>query len=207
MLRQRFRMQTWKKCTCHKPQGAELPHGYCLKLKKSLYGLKQAPRNWHKTVLGTVLRMGYQQSKLDNCLFFKNDDKGLHLIVLYVDDIIIISGDEEECRRVKLGFKKEYVIQDLGTLKHYLGITIEDQEESVVAHQRSYSVSILERFAHLLPKSSRIVKGDGEESEDTTASWLQTVQNGQGIRDACSVTICFKVSISTGGWCANVPWG
>jgi hypothetical protein len=144
------------------PQGAELPHGYCLKLKKSLYGFKQAPRNWHKMVLGTVLRMGYQQSKLDNCLFFKNDDKGLHLIVLYVDDFIIMSGDDEECRRVKLGFKKEYVIQDLGTLKHYLGITIEDQEESVVAHQRSDSVSILERFAHLLPKSSRIVKGDGK---------------------------------------------
>jgi hypothetical protein len=57
-------------------------------------------------VLGTVLRMGYQQSKLDNCMFFKNDDKGLHLIVLYVDDIIIISGDDEECRRMKLGSKR-----------------------------------------------------------------------------------------------------
>jgi hypothetical protein len=105
-------------------------------------------------VLGTVLRMGYQQSKLDNCMFFKNDDKGLHLIVLYVDDIIIISGDDEECRRMKLGSKRHmFKILELASTTvswhSYRG-----QEESVVVHQRSYSVSILERFAHLLPKSS-----------------------------------------------------
>jgi hypothetical protein len=74
------------------PEGTELPEGYCLKLKKSLYGLKQAPRNWNRMVLKTVTGMGHKQSKLDTCLFYKNNEQGLHLVVLYVDDIIIISG-------------------------------------------------------------------------------------------------------------------
>ena len=144
------------------PPGAYLPPGYCLKLQKSLYGLKQAPRNWHSLVQSTVKGLGYQQSKLDTCLFYKRDAAGeLHVVVLYVDDIIILTGDEGEKDGVIAGFRQQYAVQDLGSLKHYLGIVVDDCPEHVVVHQRQYTVDILERFAHLLPESCRLQK-DGK---------------------------------------------
>jgi hypothetical protein len=108
-------------------------------------------------VLKTVTGMGYKQSKLDTCLFYKNNEQGLHLVVLYVDDIIIISGDEGEESQVIQGFKDQDTIQDLGTLKHYLGITVEGlADDSVIVHQRSYGISIIKKFAHLISKRCRI---------------------------------------------------
>jgi hypothetical protein len=56
------------------------------------------------------------------------------------------------------GFKDEYTIQDLGTLKHYLGITVEGLDDSVIVHQRSYAISIIKKFARLISKRS----GDGQ---------------------------------------------
>jgi hypothetical protein len=53
-----------------------------------------------------------------------------------VDDIIIISDDEREESQVIQGLKNQYTIQDLGTLKHYLGITVEGLDDSVIVHQR-----------------------------------------------------------------------
>jgi hypothetical protein len=75
---------------------------------------------------------------------------------LYVDDIIIVPDDDDENKRVIAQFKKQYAIQDLGPLKQYLGITVSQQQQSMVVHQSQYAISVLERFAHLLPASSRL---------------------------------------------------
>ena len=140
------------------PDGLELPQGYCLKLTKSLYGLKQAPRNWNEHLKTSILGLGYQQSALDNCIYFRRDGDQLHIILIYVDDIIVVSSSAEEIQSVVESFKKEYAMQDLGDLKHYLGITIERQEKGFKVHQKAYAEAVIDRFKHLLPKSGRRVK-------------------------------------------------
>ena len=45
-----------------------LPKGKCLQLLKSFYGPKQAPRNWHQHFVKFIVKMGFEQSVLDNCL-------------------------------------------------------------------------------------------------------------------------------------------
>jgi hypothetical protein len=72
------------------------------------------------------------------------------------------SADEGEESQVIQGFKDQYTIQDLGTLKHYLGITVEGLDDSVIVHQRSYGISIIKKFAHLISKRCRIGSGDGQ---------------------------------------------
>lgn len=59
------------------------------KLKKSLYGLKRAPRNWFDKLSFTLLKLSFQQSKLDNRLFFNHSKSSVLVVLVYVDDLLI----------------------------------------------------------------------------------------------------------------------
>ena len=120
---------------------------------KSLYGLKQSPRNWNTQLRNNILTMGYSKCKLDNCLYVKGDEAGLDLVVVYVDDIIVLSADEAHISDVVSKLNTEYDMQDLGDLQHSFGIVINRDDEGVRLHQKPYETKIVERFSHLLPKS------------------------------------------------------
>jgi len=42
------------------------------KLSKSLYGLKQAPKSWNIFLNDYLLKMGFQKSRKDPCMYFKD---------------------------------------------------------------------------------------------------------------------------------------
>ena len=63
---------------------------YVLKLKKNLYGLKQASYNWSELLKAGLLQLGFKQSEVDPCLYFKQDV----ICAIYVDDIIFWSPTE-----------------------------------------------------------------------------------------------------------------
>ena len=58
----------------------------CL-LNKSLYGLKQASRQWDHKFNEHVEKMGFEKSKYDSCVYFKDRIKETVVYLLYVDDI------------------------------------------------------------------------------------------------------------------------
>ncbi|CAN1844804.1 Retrovirus-related Pol polyprotein from transposon TNT 1-94 [Linum perenne] len=78
----------------------ECPPGYnkksqdvvCL-LRRSLYGLKQAPRAWFETFQKTILSSGFIQSRSDPSLFTKTTTRGIAILLLYVDDMILTGTD------------------------------------------------------------------------------------------------------------------
>nr|GEW50397.1 putative copia-type protein [Tanacetum cinerariifolium] len=75
------------------PQGyLHLPNQVC-KLKKALYGLKQAPRAWYKKFSTSVNKLGFSSSSYDHALFVRRINKGIVLLLLYVDDMIITRDD------------------------------------------------------------------------------------------------------------------
>jgi len=63
------------------------------KLVKSLYGLKQASRQWNAKLTTTLCNLGYIQSHLDYSLFTKKRGKGIVIILVYVDDLLITGND------------------------------------------------------------------------------------------------------------------
>ena len=70
--------------------GAKKRSDYVLKLKKNLYGLKQASFNWSQLLKAGLLKLGFKQSKVDPCLYLKEDV----ICAIYVDDTIFWSpGD------------------------------------------------------------------------------------------------------------------
>uniref|UniRef100_A0AAV1TYA3 Reverse transcriptase Ty1/copia-type domain-containing protein n=1 Tax=Peronospora matthiolae TaxID=2874970 RepID=A0AAV1TYA3_9STRA len=68
---------------------------YVCKLKRSLYGLKQSPRMWNQTIDGFMIKMGFKKCESDHCIYIKRDDQDMILVVLYVDDLILASSNNE----------------------------------------------------------------------------------------------------------------
>ena len=87
------------------------------KLIRNLYGLKDAGRTWNHHLKAGLLKRGWIQSPIDECLFTK---KGL-ILILYVDDACIISPHKSHIRREIDSLKKDYDLTDEGTLYDYLG--------------------------------------------------------------------------------------
>ena len=60
-----------------------------LRLLKTLYGLKQAPKSFFDKIPEGLIERGFEQSKLDKCLFMKKDI----ICVIYIDDTILAHLD------------------------------------------------------------------------------------------------------------------
>jgi hypothetical protein len=70
-------------------------------LKKVLYGLKQAPRAWYDRIDNFLMRLGFTKSKADPNLYYKVEDSGPVILLLYVDDLFL-TGNEKliiKCKR------------------------------------------------------------------------------------------------------------
>ena len=64
---------------------------HVLRLKKNLYGQKQAGRVWYKHLSSGLIKLNYQQSKVDECVFYK----GPNVFLFYVDDGIFLGPDRK----------------------------------------------------------------------------------------------------------------
>lgn len=72
-----------------------LPHslGQVCKLRRALYGLKQAPRAWFKKFSITVIQYRFSQSARSSVMFTSSSKKGIVILLIYIDDMIIIGDD------------------------------------------------------------------------------------------------------------------
>ena len=92
-------------------------------LKKSLYGLKLSGRNWYKTLTDYLVQCGFVESKIDPCIFIKQDDTKAPVIILFwVDDIIIASDDINVISEIKLKLGERFKMDDRAELRWFLGI-------------------------------------------------------------------------------------
>ena len=95
------------------------------KVKKSLYRLKQAPRQWYKKYNSFMVSHGYNRTTSDHCVFtIKFSEYDFIILLIYVDDMLIIGHDSSKIDRLKRELSKSFVIKDLGSTKHILGMKI-----------------------------------------------------------------------------------
>lgn len=130
------------------PEGFELEgkqHLVC-KLKKSLYGLKQSPRCWNLALDTKLKDVGFCQSVNDPCVYYKNKCGEMVYVGVYVDDIIIAGKEDVEIKKVKEDLGSEFDIKNLGTLNYFLGIKVEQQDDSIWIGQPAYVDKLLKDF-------------------------------------------------------------
>ena len=79
----------------------------CYQLLKGIYGLCQAARQFGKKFVNTTKQepYGFQVSPADPCMLFKENELGVCIIIMYVDDMLII-GKRSKYKSLPLKYKK-----------------------------------------------------------------------------------------------------
>ena len=109
------------------PPGFEVPneeHKVC-KLTKALYGLKQAPRAWYCRIDDFLKSIGFFKSHSDDAnVYVLKRDNHIVILILYVDDLIITGGNEEQIHHIQKQLKSEFEMTDLGLMHFCLRIEV-----------------------------------------------------------------------------------
>ena len=79
--------------------------------------------------------MGYEVCKSDARVYVKcSVDGGESYVLIYVDDLLIVSKAMSEVDRVKGLLKKEFTFHDLGEVKDFLGCQVmRDREKGLIS--------------------------------------------------------------------------
>lgn len=125
------------------------PNAVC-KLNKSLYGLKQASRQWFLKFSSTLVSLGFQSSHSDHTLFIKRTSGRYLAILVYVDDIIIASNNDDDMDSFKKSLAGHFKLRDLGPLRFFLGLEIARSSSGISVSQRKYTLELLEVQVFLL---------------------------------------------------------
>jgi hypothetical protein len=89
------------------------PH-FVFKLYKSLYGLKQAPCTWFNRLSTTLLALGFHNSLVDPSLFTYHLEKIHAFLLVYVDDILVTSNDQNIFSSFISQLQVQVAMKDLG---------------------------------------------------------------------------------------------
>lgn len=89
--------------------------------------------------------MGFQTSKCDSSLFIYSKGTQLAYLLLYVDDIVLTANAPALLQHIITKLSTEFAMTDLGSLHHFLGITVTRDNHSLILNQSQYAQDILHR--------------------------------------------------------------
>lgn len=145
------------------PPGLEdsIAPGKVLRLRKAIYGLKQSPRAWYHKLSCTLEAKGFKRSEADHTLFTVQSPRGIVVVLVYVDDLIISGNDKEGILETKTYLKTVFDIKDLGELKYFLGIEVCRSSEGLFLSQRKYTLDLLNETGKIGAKPAKTPLADG----------------------------------------------
>ena len=63
-------------------------------MEKAIYGLVKAVRQFFKKIRVSLVQAGFKSSEVDPCLVYKQDQIGVHIMLIYIDDMLIVGTTE-----------------------------------------------------------------------------------------------------------------
>ncbi len=116
-------------------------------LQKALYGLHQAPLAWNNKLHEELLTTGYIQLASDRSVYIREEasPKGKRLVVVlvYVDDLIFVSNEENALIDASEEFLEIFEGTDLGDVSWYLGVHIKLEKGKCVFSQTAFIDEVL----------------------------------------------------------------
>lgn len=116
------------------------------RLLRSVYGLRQAGQLWNGTAHTHLMELGFTQSKLDQCIYFRvTEVEGPLIVGLYVNNYLPTGGESARARfRGKR--KERFNIKKIGEAKFVVGIQVTHTPDGIHLTQSFYILRILEEF-------------------------------------------------------------
>ncbi|KAL7689614.1 putative reverse transcriptase, RNA-dependent DNA polymerase [Plasmopara halstedii] len=116
---------------------------YVYVVRKALYGLRQSGREWNSEINGGFLIRGFERCATESCLYYLIDGEKIVLLLIYVDDVICATNDEECKIGLFAELDKAYCLKDHGRLTEFLGIEVTQTEKGVFISQEKYAKNVL----------------------------------------------------------------
>eukprot|EP00253_Pinus_taeda_P023320 PITA_23320 len=142
------------------------------RLKKALYWLKQAPRAWYNRIDSYLLENGFKKCN---------------------DDYLI--------ENFKTVMKEEFEMTDMGLLKYFLGMEVEQNENEIFISQAKYVNEVLERFnmqdskAAITPKVMGLKLNKEDSNKDFDPSLYKSIVGSLMYFTATRLYIMHAVSL------------
>lgn len=130
------------------PAGLDLvlKPGKGLRLRKALYGLKKAMRIWERTFRKTMQQIGFKQLRCDKCFYVSIKSSTVLWVLVYVDDILIMSESKIEVQGVIAELRPRFELTDNGRVRSFMGVEFLWSPRGVILRQKGFIQSIVDRF-------------------------------------------------------------
>ena len=131
---------------------------YCLILQKAIYGLVQATRQFWKKIVDKMQEGGIQHSKADPCILYKENERGVYIIIILIDDTLII-GKVEAIDAANKVLQGQFQVKDPTSLEYYLGVQIDqcDDGKKAVLGQPTIIKSLEKQFGERVAKKKMTI--------------------------------------------------
>jgi hypothetical protein len=149
------------------------PSGKLLaKILKEMYGLVQSAALWYEALTTFLKLLGFKPNSVDNCVLNMKGDGRNITIILYVDDILILSTSKDDVKWLIDALKGEYgeLTIESGSRLTYLGMVLDIKADGeITMRMDGYIDGVLSSF----PEYNHIRKS-------TTPATMNLFKEGSG---------------------------
>ena len=92
------------------------------------------------------------------------------IIFLYVDDLLITGSSKDEIDSLKDAMNHAFSMIDLGLLRQFLGLEIDQSKHGIKVHQYKYALDLVKKFNMKYCKPSKIPFLSGFKLEEASSS-------------------------------------
>ena len=100
----------------------------CLILQKAIYGLVQEAGQFWRKIVNKMQERGFKLSEADPCMLYNEDEKGVCIIIIYIDDMLIIRKEEAIDDAIKV-LQGHFQVKDPTSLEDYLGVQVVQSDD------------------------------------------------------------------------------
>ena len=115
-------------------------------LFRSLYGLKQAGNVWNAKLNDTLTNLGFHQLKSDYCCYIQRSEEGHTILLIWVDDFLLISDQDELNDWIKTELNKHFEVKSLGQLSIIIGVKVHQEDHLIEISQTRYINTLLKKY-------------------------------------------------------------
>ena len=107
------------------PPTVHVPDGYGLRLQKGLYGTMQGGNRWAIHKHQKLTELGYTRNFAEPSLYHRNDQHGIVIMSVVVDDFEITGHPPAAIARAKAELQSIWDMTDLGPLRYFTSVQID----------------------------------------------------------------------------------
>ena len=119
------------------------------RLNKAIYGLVQAGRYWNNKLCDDITAIGFEQAKLDPCMFSKVVDVEAEMVlVVHIYGILAHAKDQATMDRFAAELGQKFKLKDMDDAGYYMGchITSNRKARALKLDQHLYVELMVKRF-------------------------------------------------------------